>query len=76
MTALVLAAVALWIEGAPGAPVLGVALAGAEAAPVPTAFVALTVQEYVTPLVSPPTVTGLAALLAVCEAAPDTQVAP
>jgi hypothetical protein len=56
--------------------VLGVALAGAEAAPVPTAFVALTVQEYVTPLVSPPTVTGLAALLAVWEAAPDTQVAP
>jgi hypothetical protein len=76
MLALALAAVALWIKGAPGAPLVGVALAAAEIVPAPTAFVALTVQEYVRPLASPLIVMGLAAALADCEAAPDVQVTP
>ena len=50
--------VAVPMVGAPGT-VAGVTLLDApDAAPVPTAFVAVTVKVYAVPLVSPVTVTG------------------
>jgi hypothetical protein len=61
-----LAVVALPIVGVPGA-VAGVMLLEAlEAAPVPAAFVAVTVKVYGVPFASPVTVTGLLAPNAVC----------
>jgi hypothetical protein len=48
--------------GVPGV-VAGVALNAFEAAPVPTPFVAVTVNEYVVPLVRPPTVQESAPLV-------------
>ena len=56
--------VAVPMVGAPGAPA-GVTLTLPDAAPVPTALVAFALQLYVVPLVSPVTVIGLAAPLAV-----------
>jgi hypothetical protein len=54
-----LLAVALSPVGAPGAIAAGVTKDEAlEAAPVPTAFVAFTVNVYAVPLVSPVTVIG------------------
>ena len=59
-----LPAVAVPIVGAPGT-VAGVTLFdGAEASPVPTAFVAVTVNVYAVPLVRPVTVMGEAVPLA------------
>jgi hypothetical protein len=63
--------VAVTAVGAPGmvAPLGGAdgvaAFDGAEAGPVPTAFVAVTVNVYLTPFVKPVTVNGLAAPVAV-----------
>jgi hypothetical protein len=51
-------------------PLVGVTLAADDAGPVPALFVAATVQPYATPLVSPPTVIGLAAPFAVTVAPP------
>ena len=60
-----LPAVAVPIAGAPGT-VFGVTLLdAAEAVPVPTAFVAVTVKVYAVPLVRPVTVSGLVAPVAV-----------
>ena len=61
-------AVALTFVGAPGmvgAAVGVTAFEGDEAGPVPTEFVAVTVNVYEVPLVSPVTVIGLEAPLAV-----------
>jgi hypothetical protein len=58
-----LPAAAPTIAGAPGT-VAGVTLfEGADASPVPTAFVAVTVKVYAVPLASPVTVMGEAAPL-------------
>ena len=52
---------ALTPVGAPGTAAVGATIAEvADAGPVPTAFVAVTVNEYGTPYVSPVTVNGLA----------------
>ena len=63
--ALPLPAVALPINGASGTPIGVTMLEGADAAPVPVPFVAVTVQLYAVPLVNPDTVIGLLAPVAV-----------
>jgi hypothetical protein len=52
-------AVAVPIVGAPGTPAGVTLFDGADAGPVPTAFVAVTVKVYAVPLVSPVTESGL-----------------
>lgn len=54
--------VAETLAGAPGTPVTVTALEGADSGPFPKEFVAVTVNAYDTPLVSPVTVTGDPAL--------------
>jgi hypothetical protein len=76
MLALVLPGVAAPIVGAPGGPT-GVTSTLADAEPVPTAFVAVTLHEYCTPLVRFMTVMGLAEPLTVrvvCPVAPHVTV--
>jgi hypothetical protein len=63
--ALLFPAVAVPIVGAPGTVAGVTLLEAAEAAPVPTPFVAVTVKVYAVPLVSPLTVRGLPAPLPV-----------
>jgi hypothetical protein len=53
------------IVNVPAVPPVGVTFTAAEAAPVPTEFVAVTEQEWLAPLTRPVTVIGLAAALAV-----------
>ena len=60
-TAVPLPVVAVPIVGAPGTVAGTNAFDAAEAGPVPTAFVAFTVQVYVLPFVIPVTEIGLAA---------------
>jgi len=57
--ALLFAAVALPMAGAPGAPRGVTLLEAAEAAPVPAALMAVTVKVYGVPLLSPLTTIGL-----------------
>jgi hypothetical protein len=68
--ALALAATTLWMPGAPGVPSVGVTVAAAEAGPVPAELLAVTVQEYPTPLDKPATTSGLPAPDMVCADAP------
>lgn len=63
--AVVLPATADPIDGAPGTVAGTTLLEAAEAAPVPTAFVAVTVKVYALPFVRPVTVSGLDAPVAV-----------
>jgi hypothetical protein len=58
-----LPAVAITADGAPGKPEGVTAFDGADAGPVPRAFVAVTVKVYAVPLTRPPTVAVVAPLV-------------
>ena len=68
--------VAIKFCGALGVPIGVTAFDGAEAGPVPTALVAVTVNVYEAPLVSPVTVIGLPAPLALMLPGLDVTVYP
>jgi hypothetical protein len=55
-------------------PLVGVTVTDDDALPVPTLFVARTVQLYATPLVRPETVMGLVLPVAVTDVPPVVQV--